>query len=459
MEKILLIDFGSTYTKLTAVSLKNEEIIGTAASFTTVSSDIKEGYHNALAKLFAKTGELKFDKIIACSSAAGGLKMAAIGLVEELTVEAAKIVCLGAGAKVDIILSHHITNEDVENIIKKKIDIILLAGGTDGGNSECVLYNLRKLGEAHIKIPIIYAGNRSCRDEVLKIMKEYDLNGFICDNIMAKLNLLNIEDAKNVIKQIFLSNIIVGKGIKKIEEEIDGVILPTPQALLQGVDLLSKGYLDEEGLGELLVFDIGGATTDVYSLCPGEPKRGDTILKGIQEPYAKRTVEGDLGMRYSALGVLASLNEEKLDMYKLRGIDMEKECNLRHQFVEMIPQSKHEEVVDELMAKICVDTALSRHVGKIESYYTPMGIMYLQSGKDLSDIKYIIGTGGVIINSPQPKKILEAGLYNKNKMMELRPKEVKYLLDSNYILSAMGLLSTISPLCALRIMKKYLVEV
>ena len=100
MEKILLIDFGSTYTKLTAVSLKNEEIIGTAASFTTVSSDIKEGYHNALAKLFAKTGELKFDKIIACSSAAGGLKMAAIGLVEELTVEAAKIVCLGAGAKV-----------------------------------------------------------------------------------------------------------------------------------------------------------------------------------------------------------------------------------------------------------------------------------------------------------------------------------------------------------------------
>ena len=164
-------------------------------------------------------------------------------------------------------------------------------------------------------------------------------------------------------------------------------------------------------------------------------------------------------MRYSALGVLASLNEEKLDMYKLQGIDMEKECNLRHQFVEMIPQSKHEEVVDELMAKICVDTALSRHVGKIESYYTPMGIMYLQSGKDLSDIKYIIGTGGVIINSPQPKKILEAGLYNKNKMMELRPKEVKYLLDSNYILSAMGLLSTISPLCALRIMKKYLVEV
>lgn len=456
MEKILLIDFGSTYTKLTAVSLKGEEIIATAKSFTTVGSDIKDGYHKALKKLYQKTGKINFDKIIACSSAAGGLKMAAIGLVEELTVEAAKIVCLGAGAKVDIILSHHITNQDVENIINKKIDIILLAGGTDGGNSECVLYNLKKLGQAKIKIPIIYAGNKSCRDEVISLMNEYNLSGFVVDNIMAKLNLLNIDDAKNVIKQIFLSNIIAGKGIKRIEEEIDGVILPTPQAVLQAVDLLSKGYLDEEGLGELLVFDIGGATTDVYSLSEGVPKRSDIILKGIQEPYAKRTVEGDLGMRYSALGVLASLSKEKREMYLRQGIDIAKECELRDSNVEMVPSNDYEEMVDVIMAKICIDVALSRHVGKLESVYTPMGLMYMQTGKDLSEVKYIIGTGGVIINSPDPVSILSSSLAKPSKGLELRPKSPQYLLDSSYILSSMGLLSTISPLTALKIMKKYL---
>ena len=287
-------------------------------------------------------------------------------------------------------------------------------------------------------------------------MNEYNLSGFVVDNIMAKLNLLNIDDAKNVIKQIFLSNIIAGKGIKRIEEEIDGVILPTPQAVLQAVDLLSKGYLDEEGLGELLVFDIGGATTDVYSLSEGVPKRSDIILKGIQEPYAKRTVEGDLGMRYSALGVLASLSKEKREMYLRQGIDIAKECELRDSNVEMVPSNDYEEMVDVIMAKICIDVALSRHVGKLESVYTPMGLMYMQTGKDLSEVKYIIGTGGVIINSPDPVSILSSSLAKPSKGLELRPKSPQYLLDSSYILSSMGLLSTISPLTALKIMKKYL---
>jgi uncharacterized protein (TIGR01319 family) len=457
METCLLIDFGSTYTKLTAVDLVAGEIMATASSFTTVSSDIKEGYHNALEKLYKKMNKVvKFDKTIACSSAAGGLKMAAIGLVEELTVEAAKRVCLGAGAKVELIFSHHITNHDIEKIIEKKIDIILLAGGTDGGNSENVLYNIKKLGEAHIKIPIIYAGNKSCQDDVFELMKKYDLNGFICDNIMAKLNLLNIDDAKNIIKQVFLSSIIVGKGIKKIEEEIDGVILPTPQAVLLACELLSKGYLHEKGLGDIVVFDIGGATTDVYSICSGTPKRSDVILKGLEEPFAKRTVEGDLGMRYSALGALLAISQEKRKLMLEEGIDIEKECNYRHNNVEMLPTTEHDWLVEEKIANICVDTALKRHVGKLESVYTTMGMMYLQTGKDLTDVNYIIGTGGVIINHPKPQNILSKSLASKDTLLELRPKQSKYLLDRDYILSAMGLLSTISPEVALKIMKKHL---
>ena len=138
MSRYLMIDFGSTFTKLTAVDSVKEDIIATASHFTTVDTDISIGYNNALKILAEKLGESspKFDKIIGCSSAAGGLKMAAIGLVEELTVEASRRVCLGAGAKVELAFSHHLTNADVDKIIEKKIDIILLSGGTDGGNEE-----------------------------------------------------------------------------------------------------------------------------------------------------------------------------------------------------------------------------------------------------------------------------------------------------------------------------------
>lgn len=303
MSRYLMIDFGSTFTKLTAVDTDKEDIIATASHFTTVATDITIGYENALKSLFEKTGgPIKFDRIIACSSAAGGLKMAAIGLVDELTVEAAKRVCLGAGAKVDLAFSHHLTKKNIQDIIDKKIDIILLSGGTDGGNSECVLYNENMLAQSHMEAPIVYAGNKDCQDEIMEIADKAGLHEYICENVMPKLNVLNIPSAREKIREIFLKNIIEAKGIKKIEKEIDKVIFPTPEAVLKASELLSKGYMHESGLGELVLVDIGGATTDMYSMCSASAKRSDVIIKGLEEPYAKRTVEGDLGMRYSALG-------------------------------------------------------------------------------------------------------------------------------------------------------------
>ena len=461
MSKYLMIDFGSTFTKLTAVDTETEDIIATASHFTTVVEDITIGYHNALKALYDKIGEeIKFDKIISCSSAAGGLKMAAIGLVAELTVEAAKRVCLGAGAKVDLVLSHHINKREVQQIIDMNIDIILLAGGTDGGNSECVLYNAKMLGEAGIKIPIIYAGNKSCIDEIEDIFREYNLNGFICENVMPQINVLNIPSARDKIREIFLQNIIVAKGIKKIETEIDKVILPTPEAVLRACELLSKGYLREPGLGELVAVDIGGATTDMYSMCTASAKRSDVVIKGLEEPYAKRTVEGDLGMRYSALGVLKSLTtEELLLINEDENIDLEKELIYRSEHVDEVFNSGIEEKVDLVIGGICVYKAMGRHVGKMEEVYTPMGLIYNQTGKDLTKIEYVLGTGGVLVNSKNPAKILSKVTGNTKTYLELRPVNPKYLLDADYILASMGLLSEIDPLLALKIMKKHLKEV
>ena len=100
MKPVLLIDFGSTYTKLTAVDVEAESILGTAAAYTTVETDVGEGLNHALAQLEAQTGKLDFGQCYACSSAAGGLRMVASGLVPELTSEAAKLASLGAGAKI-----------------------------------------------------------------------------------------------------------------------------------------------------------------------------------------------------------------------------------------------------------------------------------------------------------------------------------------------------------------------
>ena len=461
MSKYLMIDFGSTFTKLVAVDTEKEDIIATASHFTTVAEDITIGYTNALQELYKKLGEeIQFDKIISCSSAAGGLKMAAIGLVEELTVEAAKRVCLGAGARVDLVLSHHINKKEVQSIIDKKIDIILLAGGTDGGNSECVLYNAKMLGEAGIQIPIIYAGNKSCIDEIEEIFNEYNLNGYFCENVMPQINVLNIPSARDKIREIFLQNIIVAKGIKKIENVIDKVILPTPEAVLKACDLLSKGYLREPGLGELVTVDIGGATTDMYSMSTASAKRSDVVIKGLEEPYAKRTVEGDLGMRYSALGVLKALTKEEIILINEdENVDMEKELTFRNDHVEVVFDDDHQSKVDLIIGGICVDKSMARHVGKMEEVYTPMGLVYNQTGKDLTKIEYVIGTGGILVNSKDPKKILSKVLGNKKTYLELRPENPRYLLDKDYILASMGLLSEIEPLLALKIMKKHIKEI
>ena len=486
MANYLMIDFGSTFTKLTAVSSETEDIIATASHFTTVASDITIGYNNALKLLNEKIGKkIKFDKIIACSSAAGGLKMAAIGLIEELTVEAAKRVCLGAGARVDLVVNHHITNDEIQKIFDANIDIILLAGGTDGGNEECVLYNMEKLGQAlknsEKKIPIVYAGNKCCSDSIKEMFEKYGVDGYVVENVMPKINALNIDNARDKIREIFLNNIIQAKGIKKIENTIDKVILPTPEAVLRGATLLSKGYMDEDGFGELCLVDIGGATTDFYSISSTGAKRSDVVVKGLEEPYAKRTVEGDLGMRYSAIGVSKALSAEEiqllnkdysdqrneetarrnryhLDYAKIDNLDIIEEAKRRNRDVDQVYHEGKELYVDEILASICVDKACGRHAGHLQEIYSPLGTIYNQTGKDLTQVRCVIGTGGVLVNSYHPRTILSKLEGNISNIMELRPQHSTYMLDKDYIMASMGLLSDIDPMLALKIMKKHVVE-
>jgi len=460
MRSYLLVDFGSTFTKLTAVDLDKVDIIATSKAVTTVETNIIEGYELALDRLYKKLGAvIKFEKIVACSSAAGGLKMAAIGLVETLTTEAAARVCLGAGAKVELVLSHNINNREVQSILDKKIDIVLLAGGANGGNKECVIHNAKQLAKSDVKAPVIFAGNKDAQDEIEEILSNAKKDFYICENVMPRLNVLNIDSAKDKIKEIFVKNIIEAKGIKKVEKIIDRVVLPTPNAVLMAAELLSKGFDDETGLGDLMIADVGGATTDIYSMANGFPKQANAILSGLEEPFAKRTVEGDLGMRYSALGILHQMNPSEISHWKKQGIDMVAEANKRFDHIDLIPVTAFDDHVEDILAAKCIDAAMSRHVGTLKDVYTPLGMMYYQVGKDLTQTQYFIGTGGAVISSKKPVTMLKHATQIESKAMELRPINPKFFMDKDYILSAMGLLSIDYPEIALKIMKKRIVEI
>lgn len=467
MKAYLAIDFGSTYTKLTAIDLDNEVILATAKDITTVEDDIMIGFNKAFNKLKIEINKkINFDEInfvnkTACSSAAGGLKMVAIGLVPELTAEAAKKAALGAGARVIKTYAYELNSRELEEIKNTALDIILLAGGTDGGNKECIIHNAKMLAEFKFKIPVVVAGNKAATDEIENILKEAEIDCYITENVMPFINKLNVEPSREEIRKVFMNKIVEAKGMKKAEEFIKGILMPTPAAVLKASEILATGTDEEEGLGDLIVVDIGGATTDIHSIAKGEPTKPSIMIKGLEEPYAKRTVEGDLGMRYSAIALLEASGTRKIRNYlhdSLKQIDVKAQCQFRHDNIKMVPQSEEEIRFDEAMAKAATELAMTRHCGVLECVYTPMGTMFNQSGKDLTETPYVIGTGGVIIHSLNPKDILKAGNFNEEDPIHLKPIAPKFLVDKTYILSSMGLLAQEYPNTAIRIMKKYLVE-
>lgn len=422
-----------------------------------------KGYESAL-EILENTLEVQgvtkvaFERRLACSSAAGGLKMVAIGLVPELTAEAAKRAALGAGARVLEVLDHDLTRRDMEKISSLKPDMILLAGGTDGGNHACILHNAKKLAEAKLPVPIVVAGNKTAVDDIEDLFQEAELVYRVADNVMPRLNVLNVDPAREEIREIFMQRITHAKGIHAAAGMIDDVLMPTPAAVLKAAELLSRGTDLEDGIGPLAMVDIGGATTDVYSICDGEPSQPGVTQKGLQEPFAKRTVEGDLGMRYSALSLKEAAGTKRIRAYlKDETADVEAACRYRNHHTDMLPLTEEDKHMDEAIAKAAVALSVERHAGYLESYYTPMGVVISQMGKDLSEIQSMIGTGGVLVASDNPVGILKEGLSNPEEPLSLRPKHPVFRLDKDYILSAMGLLAQDHPDIALRIMKRHIV--
>ncbi len=454
--KYLTADFGSTYTKLTAIDASKAEILATSSAFTTIETDVMEGYHIALQQLESKIGVFKYDQLLCCSSAAGGLKMVALGLVPELTAKAAKMAASSAGAKVVKTYAFELSKTEQDEIYAIDPDLILLCGGTDGGNKEVIISNAKKLCQINRNFSTIVAGNKSAAGEVETAFSASGKDYVVTENVMPEFNKLNIEPAKQKIKELFISKIIDAKGLHKVQEMTHHEIIPTPLAVLNGCGLLSEGTENSAGLGDLMAIDIGGATTDVYSIAAGTPTFDNVMIKGLPEPRNKRTVEGDLGMRYSLKSLAQEVDLDALSVEHaiavddiVRWIDTCKAAPST-----LAEENSMNQTIEEALAKQALKLAVERHAGSVETTFTPFGQMYIVSGKDLSEVKLIVGIGGALVNAVNPTAILKGAKSDPQSLMILKPKAPKYLLDKKYIFASMGLLCALDAELALTIMKK-----
>lgn len=462
--KILTVDVGSTYTKLTAIDSDTRSILGTAQAFTTIETDVMQGFENALCELTQNNesnpcADFSFDKLLVCSSAAGGLKMVALGLVPDLTAKAARTAASNAGAKVVKTYAYEISASEQQEIYDINPDLVLLCGGTNGGNKEVIIANAKRLVAINRPFTTIVAGNKSASDEIAEIFKQSNKNFVITENVMPEFNKLNIEPARDAIRNVFIARIIEAKGLNKIQAMACAEIIPTPLAVLKACELLSKGTNKNSGKGDLLAIDIGGATTDVYSMASGTPTIDNTMTKGLPEPWSKRTVEGDLGMRYSLQHVYEQIpganNPDNEFMSKTKA------------WVELCTKSpstlaqadSEEEKIEEFLGKSAVAIAVERHCGKIADVYTPLGLMHTQEGKDLMEVPTVIGIGGVVRNSRHPKQILSGALYDFMTPESTKPKHPKFYLDKKYIFASMGLLSMIDADLAFELLNKETIEI
>jgi uncharacterized protein (TIGR01319 family) len=440
---MLLIDIGSTYTKLAVLDEHSKRLIAAACSPTTIH-DVSIGFNAALSEIKEQpVPEYALADRYACSSAAGGLRMVAVGLVPELTMEAAKRAALGAGAKVVATYSFSLMSRQVREIEAIRPDILLLAGGTDGGDKKTVIHNAERIALSKLDVPVVFAGNREAADEITAIFDRAHKEVRITDNVMPTVSKINVDSVREVIREVFLRRIIVAKGLDKINQFINAIVYPTPLAVLEAAKILARAA--NKGV---VVIDVGGATTDVHSVAEGVPHDPQIVLKGLPEPFAKRTVEGDIGVRHNISTIVETVGRERFlktssltDTLDLAGLD-----GLVTEWAKApssLPQGSVEEKFDRGLAASAVEIAMNRHVGYLEEMWTPMGKILVQYGKDLTQVDIVIGTGGPIVHSTKPQEILERALYQARDPLVLKPQNPKFHVDKNYILFAIGLISRV----------------
>ena len=431
---ILVAEIGSTTTVVNAFNINDKvEFLGSGQSPTTVyDGDVNIGLKNAVDDLCSKIGteKVEYDELLATSSAAGGLKMTVHGLVYDMTVRAAKEAALGAGANIHMITAGKLMRTDLEKIKQIKPNIMLLAGGVDYGERETAVYNAELIANLDMDVPVIYAGNVQNQDEIRLVFKDSKAKLYIVENVYPKIDRLNVEPTRKVIQDVFEEHIIHAPGMSKVRDMVNGNIIPTPAGVMEATKVIA------EFLGDVVTVDVGGATTDIHSVTEGSEEISRQLIS--PEPRAKRTVEGDLGVYVNAANVIELADREELK--KALEINDEEldEIIAAHM---PIPVTEADKRFTEILTSVACRIAIQRHAGEFIELFSTAGKRTIAQGKDLTAVKYVIGTGGALTRLPGGYDILE-NTVKMNKGLKLLPKDTaKILLDSDYIMASLGVLS------------------
>ncbi len=431
---VLVAEIGSTTTLVNAfnsVDTDTPVFWGQGQAATSVlDGDVRIGLKGAIDDLCKNKGisSIEYGEMLATSSAAGGLKMSVHGLVYDMTARAAREAALGAGAILHMVTAGRLRRTDLKKIQDITPNLIMIAGGVDYGERETAIFNAEMIRSLDLTIPVIYAGNVENQDEIRLIFEDSKAPFYIVENVYPKIDELNVEPARKVIQAAFEEHIVQAPGMEHIRDMVKGPIIPTPGAVMESAKLLY------EHLGDLMVLDVGGATTDIHSVTDGSEEISRILIS--PEPKAKRTVEGDLGVYINMRNIVEMIGREKL-VAEL-GLDIDKTM----EDYKFVPTTELGIQFVERLTVEAVTKATERHAGHIRHVYGPSGRTTLAEGKDLSQIKYIIGTGGALTRLPGRISILESIFKHNETGLLLFPKaEAEILIDKDYIMASLGVLS------------------
>jgi uncharacterized protein (TIGR01319 family) len=463
LKSILATDCGSTTTKAILIEWTEDgyrlKVRGEAP--TTVEApfeDVTKGVLNAIGEVEELSGIklLDGDKIIrprkenregvdiylSTSSAGGGLQMMVAGVVKAMTGESAERAALGAGSIVmDVLASNdgRLPHQKIERIRRLRPDMILLSGGIDGGTISHVVELAEVLAAANpkprlgqnYKLPVIYAGNNKARENIQETLGEItDLT--VVENIRPVLEIENLGPSRNKIHDLFMEHVMAqAPGYRKLMSWTDAPIMPTPGAVGSLIEMIAR----EEKISVVGV-DIGGATTDIFSVFEGQ---------------FNRTVSANLGMSYSVCNVLAEAGLENVLRWVPLNID-EKELTNRigNKMIRptTVPQSLEELIIEQAIAREALRLSFIQHKGfavRLKGVQQERTISdafdQSESGETLvnmMDLDLLVGSGGVLSHAPRREQAA------RMLIDAFAPEGVTQLaVDSIFMMPQLGVLANI----------------
>ena len=444
---VACVDFGSTYTKAVLVDTRTGSLLASTDHRTTVDTDVLDGWEACLAVLVGLEPRAARVEVLACSSAGGGLRVAVVGNEELVTAEAGRRVALSSGGRVVHVASGGLDAPALRAVRDSAPDVVLLVGGTDGGNAEVLLVCAEALAADRWTGPVVVAGNVDAAPEVAALLEGAGTPYVVADNVVPRIGILAPGSARAAIREMFLRHVIGGKHLSQRTDFTTMVRGATPDVVLTAVELLARG-LDaaHPGAGNVVVLDVGGATTDVHSVVEPDPEDAGLSRRVVAAAPVSRTVEGDLGMRWSAVATLQEGIEAGLleDTPQLRAA-----AAVRRADPAFLPGDEDERDDEQAIATAALGVALRRHAGRQQVGYGPGGRVVERSGKDLRGVDVLVGSGGVLRHSAAAVAARLLGSVTGEAAIGWQlPRSPRIVVDSDYVLAAAGLLATDHPRAA-----------